>query len=47
MDELLEVCRQVQERKPLILCGRFTETEREIVLKTLSPRGLCFLPRTG
>jgi len=47
LDELLDACQRIQERKPLILCGRFTDEEQEVVLKTLSPRGLCFLPRLG
>lgn len=47
LDELLAACQRIQERKPLILCGRFTPEEQERVLRTLSPRGFCFLPRTG
>ncbi|NLE76423.1 MAG: hypothetical protein GX605_06685 [Chloroflexi bacterium] len=47
LDELLQMCRRIQERKPLILAGRFTPAERQEVLQTVSPRGFCFLPRTA
>lgn len=47
LDELMAICRRIQEHKPLILCGRFTPEEQKTVLRTLSPRGFCFLPRTG
>lgn len=45
LDELLAHCRRIQERKPLILCGRFNEVEQEKVLATLSLAGFCFQPR--
>ena len=46
LGELLDLCRRVQKRKPLILAGYFSDEDRQMVLETLSPNGFCFLPRT-
>lgn len=45
LEELLQACRRILDRKPLILCGTFTKEEQERVLAALPHEGLCFLPR--
>ena len=39
--EILPILSKIQEAKPLILTGPVTESELDIVLSALSPRGLC------
>jgi hypothetical protein len=47
LEELLVMCKRIQEQKPLVLAGRFSAEEQKKTLTELSPNGLCFLPRTA